>query len=141
MRYLRFLFFAYYGRITRRQFWLGILLAWVLSVIIGTVGFVLDFLLHTDSIETLSMLRGLHPIGLVFEYGTELVLGAGVCVKRLHDRDKRAKWLLLQVIPLVGSLWLAIELGFLPGTRGPNSWGDDPRPHRSSSQPLSAAAN
>src|SRR5437868_12217196 len=47
--------------------------------------------------------------------------------KRLHDRDKSALSLLLLVIPLLGPLWLALELGLLAGTRGENRYGLDPR--------------
>jgi len=47
--------------------------------------------------------------------------------KRLHDRNKRARWLWLAQVPILGTIWLVIETGFLRGTAGPNDWGDDPR--------------
>ena len=47
-------------------------------------------------------------------------------VKRLHDRGKSPAWLALALVPLLGPIWLAIELGFLPGTRGENRYGADP---------------
>jgi uncharacterized membrane protein YhaH (DUF805 family) len=46
--------------------------------------------------------------------------------KRLHDRNKSAWWNLLGLIPVVGSLWLFVECGFLRGTVGRNKYGDDP---------------
>ena len=46
--------------------------------------------------------------------------------KRLHDRGKSAWWLLLLFVPLFGFLWLLVELPFLPGTAGENSYGPDP---------------
>ena len=49
-----------------------------------------------------------------------------LAVKRLHDRGKSPAWLLLALVPLLGPIWLAIELGFLPGTRGENRYGADP---------------
>jgi uncharacterized membrane protein YhaH (DUF805 family) len=49
-----------------------------------------------------------------------------LAVKRLHDRGKSPAWLLLALLPLLGPVWLAIELGFLPGTRGENRYGADP---------------
>lgn len=46
--------------------------------------------------------------------------------KRLHDRDKSAWWLLLLIIPVIGPIWTFIELGFLKGTVGDNSHGENP---------------
>ena len=47
-------------------------------------------------------------------------------VKRWHDRDKGAIWLLVNFIPYVGPLWVFVELGFLAGTPGGNRFGPGP---------------
>ncbi len=47
-------------------------------------------------------------------------------VKRFHDRDKSAWWLLVGFVPVLGPIWLLIELGFLRGTIGANRYGPDP---------------
>jgi uncharacterized membrane protein YhaH (DUF805 family) len=47
-------------------------------------------------------------------------------VKRLRDRGKSALWLALVLIPVIGPLVLAFELGFWRGTPGENQYGDDP---------------
>ena len=54
-------------------------------------------------------------------------IGAAAAVKRMHDRGKSPFWLLLVLVPVLGPLWLALELGFLPGTGGENQYGRDPR--------------
>jgi uncharacterized membrane protein YhaH (DUF805 family) len=46
-----------------------------------------------------------------------------IAIKRFHDRDKSGWWVLLGLIPIIGPIWLLIELGFLPGTPGPNRFG------------------
>ncbi len=46
--------------------------------------------------------------------------------KRLHDRNRSGWFLLILLIPLIGAIWLIIELGFLRGTKGPNKYGADP---------------
>lgn len=48
-----------------------------------------------------------------------------VCIdgKRWHDRGRSAWWFALYAIPVVGSIWVLIELGFLRGTPGSNSFG------------------
>ena len=48
-------------------------------------------------------------------------------VKRCHDRNKSGLWLLLALIPLLGWLWLLIDLGFLDGTPGSNKYGPSPK--------------
>lgn len=47
-------------------------------------------------------------------------------VKRCHDRNHSGLYLFLYIFPFV-NLWLLIELAALPGTRGPNHYGPDPR--------------
>lgn len=43
-----------------------------------------------------------------------------LCVKRAHDRNHSAWFLLILLIPVIGWLWLFIELGFVRGTQGAN---------------------
>jgi len=47
-------------------------------------------------------------------------------IKRWHDRDKSGIWMLVGFIPMIGPLWILIELAFLPGTQGPNRFGPSP---------------
>jgi len=76
------------------------------------------------------------------------ISGLAVGAKRLHDRDKSAWWLLLfyvapnvvtwaagmnesalafaNLVSFVIFVWAFVELGCLPGTRGPNRFGPDP---------------
>jgi uncharacterized membrane protein YhaH (DUF805 family) len=46
-----------------------------------------------------------------------------VHIKRFHDRDKSGWWVLIGLVPIIGAIWLLIELGFLKGTPGPNRFG------------------
>lgn len=60
-------------------------------------------------------------------------------VKRCHDRGRSGCFLLICFIPLVGGLWLFVELALLPGTKGANRFGPDPRAERASSRTASRA--
>ncbi|ABK44440.1 protein of unknown function DUF805 [Magnetococcus marinus MC-1] len=56
-------------------------------------------------------------------------------IKRLHDRNKTGWWLLpMLLIPLVGWVWLIVELGFMQGCRGSNSYGRDQRTYAKSTE-------
>lgn len=46
--------------------------------------------------------------------------------KRWHDRDKSAWWILVTLIPFIGTLWLLFELCGIEGTPGPNHYGPAP---------------
>lgn len=49
-----------------------------------------------------------------------------VTARRWHDRDKSGWWSLIAFVPFIGPMWIFIECGFLPGTRGANRFGDAP---------------
>ncbi|MBV7329929.1 DUF805 domain-containing protein [Chloroflexi bacterium TSY] len=49
-----------------------------------------------------------------------------VSAKRWHDRDKSGWWSLIVLIPIIGVIWMLIEVGFLEGTNGPNRFGPEP---------------
>ena len=55
-----------------------------------------------------------------------IVVGVVVQIRRWHDRNKSGWWILLNLIPFLGSAWALIELGFIRGTKGPNRFGPDP---------------
>jgi uncharacterized membrane protein YhaH (DUF805 family) len=55
-----------------------------------------------------------------------LVPNLAVLVRRLHDQDKSGWMALLAFVPLVGPIILLV-FTLLPGTSGPNQYGDDPK--------------
>ena len=49
-----------------------------------------------------------------------------VHVTRWHDRGKSGLWLLICLVPVIGPIWLLVEMGFLRGSEGWNDYGSDP---------------
>ncbi|MBN8741569.1 MAG: hypothetical protein BGP24_16995 [Lysobacterales bacterium 69-70] len=47
-----------------------------------------------------------------------------VQAKRWHDVDKSAWWILIAFVPFVGGLIALVFNGFIPGTPGPNRYGN-----------------
>jgi uncharacterized membrane protein YhaH (DUF805 family) len=70
-----------------------------------------------------------HPATLVL-YPPFLAALYVVMVRRLHDIGKSAAWLLILAVPLLGPLWLFLELLFRRGSIGENRYGADPRKDR-----------
>jgi uncharacterized membrane protein YhaH (DUF805 family) len=102
------------GRINRKQFWLWLVLP--LSVI--------EILLALVDVKTGNYNSEL-SVGLfsgIFALVT-LIPIIIVYIKRFHDRDKSGWWVLIALIPVIGAIWMLIELGFLKGTPGPNQFG------------------
>ena len=100
------------GRLNRKPYWIGVLILFVVQL----VAQVLSATLEADDLPLIAAV-----VSLLVIYPS-IVLG----IKRFHDRDRSGWWLLLVLIPIVGPLWLLVELGFLPGAPGPNRFGPDP---------------
>lgn len=104
------------GRASRKDLWLrthlpylGIyILAVILDVIMGNF----DSETGYGIISTIVCLLMLWPWTAVF-------------IKRCHDRNRSAWFLLIFFVPIL-NLWPAIELYFLKGTTGENRFGADP---------------
>ena len=106
------LFLSPQGRLNRKPYWIGVLILLAIQLV-GNLLFA-NFDREAPSIPALI-------VSLLLLYPS-VVLG----IKRCHDRDHPGWWLLIVLIPLLGPLWLLVELGFLRGTPGPNRFGPDP---------------
>jgi uncharacterized membrane protein YhaH (DUF805 family) len=103
-------FFSFRGRLRRTAFWWGLLAA--------SVSFVVLFVFLRTEIS---------PQSTLVLYPPYLWIVAALCVKRLHDRGKTPVWLLAAAIPVLGALWLFVDLALRRGTPGENQYGPDPR--------------
>jgi uncharacterized membrane protein YhaH (DUF805 family) len=105
------IFFSFRGRIPRKTFWLyGVIALLGLAVygnlLLGIVG-----------------MQEQHIEGVV--NGVLLWPALAISAKRWHDRDKSGWWVLVLLVPVIGTLWTLIENGLMRGTAGPNRFGDD----------------
>jgi uncharacterized membrane protein YhaH (DUF805 family) len=110
-----YVFLNFQGRLNRQPFWIATLVLWLLSM--GAT-FVTSILFGSQSAVTTFVQA---VVALVL-----LIPSLAVAVKRYHDRDKSGWWILIVFIPIIGLIWYIVELGFLPGTPGPNRYGPDP---------------
>ena len=128
------------GRSRRLEYWAFTLLSFIVVLLIMAVAMAFGFSFGAfSSIEAggnpsaffgpgFFLLMGLAGIYLL----AALIPGIAVTVRRLHDRDMSGWWYLgfiaLGMIPFVG--WIAniafLVILCLPGTRGPNRFGEDP---------------
>ncbi|WP_421692850.1 DUF805 domain-containing protein [Aestuariivirga sp.] len=103
------------GRIGRQSYWMGILAMVVIAAIAG----ILDTVVGTAGDRGYGIFSAIAALVLIYP---SIVLYA----KRWHDRGKSGWWTLIGLVPVIGGIWLLVELGFLHGTNGPNQYGPDP---------------
>ena len=103
--------FSFKGRIGRLTWWIMHVLIAIILVILEAID---PNLFDPDSLKVSYYIITL----LVLVWVT-----LAVDVKRWHDRNKSALWILFSLIPLIGQIWMIIELGFFAGTNGQNRFG------------------
>jgi uncharacterized membrane protein YhaH (DUF805 family) len=107
------LYFSYEGRICRKAYWsasLPLFALWIVPELLFRA------VATREEAAVLSVV-----LGLVLA-----VPNLMLSIKRCHDRDKSGWFMLVYFIPLLGPLWLLVELGCLRGTTGSNRFGPDP---------------
>jgi MFS transporter, MHS family, citrate/tricarballylate:H+ symporter len=109
-------------RITRSHFWLQFFLP--AAIISLALGFMVDIVFIADENWRAYLSSG-RQIETLWAF-IVVVAGLVVGVKRCHDLDRSGWFVLIGLIPIIGSIWLLIELGFLRGTVGTNRFGPEP---------------
>jgi uncharacterized membrane protein YhaH (DUF805 family) len=107
------LYFSSHGRISRKVYWLASLPLLALSMFP-------DLLIRAAATREEAAVLSLIVLLVL------AVPGLMVSIKRFHDRNKSGWFVLVNLIPLIGPLWVLLELGFLRGTKGSNRFGPDP---------------
>ncbi len=96
------------GRTARKEYWMFVLINFVISVVIGVVG-------NAINMEMLSTLYSL----------AVMIPGLAVSIRRLHDINKSGWMLLVSLIPIVGLIWLIVLMA-TKGDEGENQYGPAP---------------
>ena len=118
------LLFSFKGRAGRAHYWLTSLGAGV----VGTLVFALLTAMVSpaaakDAPPPMStgniVIFALMALAFIAMMWISLAVGA----KRCHDRGRSGWFQLIGLIPIIGGLWLLVELGFLRGEDGANTYG------------------
>jgi uncharacterized membrane protein YhaH (DUF805 family) len=125
-------FMSFDGRIPRKTFWLGFLvmliISWILQLLVfGVFGVSMMSDPNATPEQALAQMSGMMlPLGIVILL--TLWPSLALYTKRWHDRNKSGWWSLIGLVPIIGGIWMFVELGFLRGTEGANRFGPDPIP-------------
>lgn len=128
------MFLGFNGRINRAKWWLGVLILivaqLVLWFILGSI-FGLSAMGSFDpndpaSAEMMAQQMSAMMIPMLILIAVLIYPTLALHTKRWHDRNKSGWWSLIAFVPIVGAIWMLVELGIMRGTDGPNRYGQDP---------------
>jgi uncharacterized membrane protein YhaH (DUF805 family) len=126
----KWLCFSFEGRATRGDYWKGTLLLFVpLFLIAAAAGIFIAIVGGASEGESadpniaLMIVFGIVGLAALVPF---VWASLAIAVKRWHDRNKSGAWVLIGMIPYIGSLWVFVECGCLRGTEGANTYGADP---------------
>lgn len=105
------IYFNFKGRIGRQRFWLYYILP--IMFMSGLLQASMDY--YDDNSIVVFLLFAINILLMI-------AMAAGF-VKRLHDRDKSAWWLILIFIPIIGTIYWIIDLGLFKGVNKINEYG------------------
>lgn len=110
------------GRSQRKEYWMfGLMVGVVTLLIDGVFGGTYSVL---AGFRTMPSVTG-SLLGAIFTLGS-VIPSLAVTVRRLHDTDRSGWWLLIALVPVLGSLlllWFMVS----DGTPGTNRFGPDPK--------------
>lgn len=105
------------GRSRRKEYWYFVLYNFIFFCILGALDYFLGLRLLGDS--SFGFLSMIYSIGV-------LIPSIAVAVRRLHDMGKSGWWYFIQLIPLIGGIWLLVLL--VTDTQvGNNEYGLNPK--------------
>ena len=114
------------GRASRTEFWLFQLFMLVLAALLVTAILIVSRFEPPSAANSiwdvssfLALLGGLAYVALI-------IPRLAVLARRLHDSDNSGFWIFAALIPAAGGLILLV-MSLLPGTKGANRHGHDPR--------------
>ncbi len=104
------------GRSRRKEYWYFVLFNLIVYVVLTMI----DFLLGTFSFSAnVGLLSGIYSVAVI-------IPTLAVAVRRLHDIDRTGWWLLIGLIPVIGTIVL-IVFHVTDSTPGNNRYGPNPK--------------
>ena len=104
------------GRARRKEYWYFVLFNIIVAIVLSLI----DLLLGTfSSASNIGLLSGIYGLAVI-------IPTLAVTVRRLHDIDRTGWWILINLIPLIGTIVLLV-FEVTPGTPGSNRFGPDPK--------------
>lgn len=98
------------GRSRRKEYWMFVLFNFIIAVVLGFV---------EEAIGSSGILGGIYALAV-------LLPSLGVGIRRLHDTGRTGWWLLIGLIPLIGTIVLIVFM-VQDSQPGANEYGPNPK--------------
>jgi uncharacterized membrane protein YhaH (DUF805 family) len=103
------------GRARRKEYWMFFLFNMIIFCVLSVIEDILRIAPQTNG----SVLASIYALGI-------LIPGIAVGVRRLHDTNRSGWWLLLALVPLIGSVVLIVFM-VQDSQPGDNKYGQNPK--------------
>ncbi len=104
------------GRSRRKEYWYFVLFNVIAAVVLSLI----DMLLGTfSSSSNIGLLSGIYSLAVI-------IPTLALSVRRLHDTDRSGWWILIGLVPLIGSIVLLVFY-VMDSTPGQNRFGPNPK--------------
>lgn len=123
-------FLTFKGRAGRSEYWLLVIVSTILYFIAYGIAIYWWASVYSPDHPGVYgyMLGAVRDGGVIIAYTIVTLIIAWpswvIAVKRWHDINKSGWWALLVLIPFIGWIVVVIANGFVPGTDGPNRFGE-----------------
>ncbi len=107
------------GRARRREYWYFVFTMLLIGLMLGIALGVVAVLVQLEPAMLANIFSILFFLGL-------LIPSIAVFVRRLHDTNRSAWWILIGIVPIIGGIVLFVFV-VLDGTPGENRYGPDPK--------------
>lgn len=111
------------GRARRTEYWMFVLINAIIGLILLAIDHVLGLAPAISpgfaTFFNIGLLSGIYTLAL-------LLPSLAVQCRRLHDTDRSGWWILLSLIPIIGSI-IVLVFVIQPGSPGSNRFGPDPK--------------
>lgn len=104
------------GRARRKEYWMFFLFNLIVLFVLSAVDAMTGTLSEASG---LGLLSGIYALGV-------LLPTIAVAIRRLHDTNRSGWWLLINFVPVIGSIVLLIFM-VLDSKPGPNKYGPNPK--------------
>ena len=107
---------VFHGRSRRAEYWYFVLFNLIVAIVLAGI----DSLLGTfSSAQNIGLLSGIYSLAV-------LIPTLAVTFRRLHDIDRSGWWILINLVPLIGTIVLLV-FALMDGTPGDNRYGPNPK--------------
>jgi uncharacterized membrane protein YhaH (DUF805 family)/ribosomal protein L32 len=119
------------GRARRKEYWMFGLVNFLVNMVIALLliikGLKPDYMFYSDEMLLGILLKsiGLLIFSIIFNFAM-VIPGLSVSVRRLHDTNRSGWWLLINLVPIIGSIFFFL-FTIEDSTPGENIYGPNPK--------------